>query len=597
MGVPSFARWLFDNYPEYRHLLVLEELHQDVDTIYIDANGIFHPISFETIDYYPDWKDVDWLHQKMFHRICLYLDYLITIVNPQKEVFISVDGVAPMAKMNQQRKRRFRSVDDQRISDEIKRRHGRETTRNWSNTVITPGTEYMEQLMNHLREYCKKLKARRPDLRVTLSTYHVPGEGEHKILTDIRTKNKDPANADATYVIHGLDADLIFLALSTNRQNIFLMREARNLGPMGKDVDGSFIKDPDDLSRANNFVSIDVMKKAYLESLDNTITEKAELLGLEYAGMDTDEEKARIMSDFIFICFFMGNDFLPHIPSLSIRYGGLDRIIDYYAELYLLSRGGHILEFEMDEDVPVSVRITDLVKPLVEKLTEYEPRYYTVDMPKHMEQHRRRRCFASNPYDREVWLLENMKSAVIDDPIRLGEGTKDEWTHRYYAHHFDVTGDQTDIVKSLCHNYFEGLQWVSTYYFVGCPDWRWQYRYCHSPLLSDLATYMKGMDSTTVEHSMNPPLNPCSQLLAVLPPSCSHLLPRAYHPLVTSIDSPVIDLYPTSVKIDPVNQVLRWQCVPRLVYVPADRILGAISGLSLTKKEAVRNSTQENDVY
>ena len=87
-------------HPPFPPLLQIPEF----DNLYLDMNGIIHQCS------HPNDEDVHFRisEEKIFADIFHYLEVLFRIIKPRKVFFMAVDGVAPRAKMNQQRGRRFR---------------------------------------------------------------------------------------------------------------------------------------------------------------------------------------------------------------------------------------------------------------------------------------------------------------------------------------------------------------------------------------------------------------------------------------------------------------------------------------------------------
>ncbi len=138
---------------------------------------------------------------------------------------MAIDGVAPRAKMEQQRQRRFKAVKERRDIQKIKSKYNKNIdTCSWDKNAITPGTQFMHILGEELKHFVMYDKLFQ-NLKVILSTSNVCGEGEHKILNHIRNDTKQYID-----VIYGLDADLIMLSMATHNPHIYLLREALHFG-------------------------------------------------------------------------------------------------------------------------------------------------------------------------------------------------------------------------------------------------------------------------------------------------------------------------------------------------------------------------------
>lgn len=177
---------------------------------------------------------------------------LIERVSPEKLIFFAIDGVAPRAKINQQRSRRFRAGLELRESISVRREIAEEMKAKgfevpdslinqdkWDRNVITPGTDFMDRVSDEIRKYIVRLL--QPDskfshLKMLFSDSSAPREGEHKILDFIRQQRRQEGyNPNTAHCIYGADADLILLSLSTHEPRFYILRENAKPPPRRSD--------------------------------------------------------------------------------------------------------------------------------------------------------------------------------------------------------------------------------------------------------------------------------------------------------------------------------------------------------------------------
>ncbi len=540
MGVPGFFLWLWKKYKSQNFVFSKSSIPEidiekidNIDYFMLDMNCMIHPICFETLKTIEGKTNIDKirLENKMIRNVIQYLEKTINIVKPKKCIYIAIDGVAPVAKMKQQRLRRYKHITDTEMTNNIRRKHNKPIPYYWSNSAITPGTEFMRNLTHQLTEWCKQY-SNMNKIEIIFSTSSIPGEGEHKLLQYMKTHTEK-----YNYVIYGLDADLIFLMLTTQKNDIYLMREANKM---------------DDKSDGFNFVSIDRMKVCIVDSMKEII-KKDEILSTLEINIDPNN----VIDDFILICYMMGNDFLPHMPSLDIYNRALDILIKEYVTI--ISENAPQMTYIIDRKNEHMIN-SDIFYRLIIALASMEERTIVEAYGKNKKSSY---CQSSDPFDIEMSRIENLMFK-IDDPIRLGDGNIMEWRERMYTHYYHTTPDEIDkFTNKMVENYMIGIKWVTLYYFDKCPSWDWYYPYDHAPLLYDIARN-KMFEFSSIRFIENNPLSPFEQLLTVLPKASSYLVPECLRKIMTNINGSASHLYPIKFELDMIGKKKHWMCTPIL---------------------------------
>ena len=313
MGVPGLAKWLENKCKKAFEPCRAKTAKVAAGRLYLDMNGVVH-------------------NARTPEAIKAYITGLIDRIAPSQLVYFALDGVAPRAKMVQQRGRRFVKADD--AADEPAWRRS-----DFDSNLITPGTPFMEgvEAMSHRLAAELAAIAKYAHLTFIVSDSSVPGEGEHKIMEFIRGQRAAPGyDPNLVHVIYGSDADMFFLSLLTGERHVYVLREK----PQRRSARSAAIAP-----------TLPPMTLVNIATLRATL---AAVLGQDAADrLPFAFDASAAITDFVLVLMLVGNDFLPRAPTLDAYFGGLNTLVTaYLASLPLM---GGFISSPAGTDLPGSI--------------------------------------------------------------------------------------------------------------------------------------------------------------------------------------------------------------------------------------------------
>jgi 5'-3' exoribonuclease 1 len=490
MGISGFYKHLIESFPDLSGM-IQELIEQKNICLYLDFNGNIHNSIAKVIEKYSQCERINRreMEEEMQVEIAKNIEMLVEKIRP-KLLFIATDGVAPRAKMQQQRLRRYNNVLNH------------EKRRVFDTNAISPGTLFMKRLSDYMKKFIKELE-QKYKTKILYSDQSYPGEGEHKIINFI----KKVKSKNVSHVIHGLDADLIMLSLTTGLDNVYLLRE-KQIFEHKNETEEDRKQHQDTVEREFNYLPINKVKEYYW----NYINEKK-----DYTPYVT---KQQFMKDFVFMCYFLGNDFLPHLKVINVHRGGIELLIGKYLEEIVSNDKKYLLDNENNIN-------QDFLMNMLYDIYMNEEKY-----------------------------IEKNNDKRRDKIVKYNQ---EGWRERFYSFYYRNYDDR--LINGICYNYMQMLKWVTKYYFEGCPNWDFYYKHPCPPCFSDLYRFMKNNNINDFFFPRSKPYTQQQQLMVILPPQSSMLIKREYSQLMKT---ELRRYYPSRFRLDSIDCYARWQWRPML---------------------------------
>lgn len=499
MGIPAYFYNIIKSYPN-----IIKDYSKslNVNNFYLDSNSIIYDVIHNNKSILLSLNNnsnMSHMYKKIIDLVIDKIDYYIDFISPKDLVYIAFDGVAPLAKLNHQRERRYKSILKYKSTAQLSLKDHLNNDNEGSGSgsgseeintnFITPGTEFMKLLNKELTKYYysnlgfKEIKGRK--YKIIFSGSDQKGEGEHKIYEYIRL-NKD-THKDKTVIVYGLDADLIILSLNHLHilNNLYLCRE------MIRQTNETEQNKKSDMDlNAQNQQSDPYIVDIYLlaNKIQSNILSQVQLQPQQQSQI-MDKLHYGIIHDYVFLSFFLGNDFMPKFPVLNLRTKGIGRILKCYKELLkeickckneFIGESLFILNIFNDERKKINWPV---VFKFISLLASNEKNW------------------AFDEYVERDNFSKTVKDINSDNiPMLCRETEKyiapiyPNWEYRYYnalfSHHYDSSCKEKDnidnIKKFSSINFIEGLEWCVNYYSFKCINYEWFYKYDYAPLLVDL---------------------------------------------------------------------------------------------------------------
>lgn len=494
MGIPYYFHKLTNE-----HKNIISNECPKCDRLFLDFNGIIHNTYNRVKNDVHETMDTKQFESLLIKNVIKYMIFICKHVSPKKLLYICIDGVAPLGKIKQQRTRRY-------LSNWLKV-HTNQTGYQWDSNKISPGTEFMSKLSRELRDYIK-YNQEHVKYEIILSDSLMSGEGEHKIFDYIHFhENKN--NYD---IIYGLDADLIMLSLICNKSNKFLLREPQHFN--SKSCNDQFL-----------CLNIQLLKDKLLSHYEKKID----------------------IHSYVFLCFLIGNDFLPNLTFLNIKNNGIDTIMTTYMNIM---NGRQIVNLNGNDRFDVNYNV---LCELFEELCKYEDNNLKMV---HDQYYKRKMNFNNERCNKyENYGIYN-KNKSMQNVLNYAN-----WRQHYYNILFDNMNSKNTIITSCCKNYVEGLNWCMEYYFNKTIISNWQYNFNYSPTILDLyniCNVHKFEFKQTKVYDIKTDL----QLLMILPITSIDVLPNNLQSIMREFRYGYY--YPTDFRLETYLKSKLHECIPIL---------------------------------